>query len=125
MGIENPDSRMGAYAMDPEDYDLFAPVLDPMIRDFHGIPADREIAHQQDWETTGLSCDLGAIDSSLRDVSMRVRVARNVNAFPLPGAISKEQRLALENLAVQAFTRLREDPAFGGRYLSITPGSPH
>ncbi len=24
-GIENPDSQMGAYAMDPKDYDRFAP----------------------------------------------------------------------------------------------------
>ena len=54
---------------------------------------------------------------------MRVRVARNVSTFPLPGAMSKEQRVALENLAAQAFTRLREDAAFGGHTLSITPGS--
>ena len=34
-GVENPDSRMGAYAMNPEDYDLFAPMLDPISRDAH------------------------------------------------------------------------------------------
>jgi len=123
-GIENPDSQMGAYAMNPEDYDLFAPMLDPMIRDFHGIPAETGIAQKHDWDTGGMSCDLAAIDSSLKDVSMRVRVARNVRSFPLPGAMSKEQRVALEILAAQAFMRLREDPAFGGYYLSITPGSP-
>lgn len=122
-GIENPDSQMGAYAMNPEDYDRFAPMLDPMIRDFHGIPAEKAIAHKADWDTGTMSCDLAAIDRRLKVVSMRVRVARNVRAFPLPGAMSKEQRVALENLAAQAFTRLREDPAFGGRYLSITPGS--
>ncbi len=122
-GIENPDSQMGAYAMNPEDYDRFAPMLDPMIRDFHGIPAETAIAHKADWDTGAMSCDLAAIDGRLKDVSMRVRVARNVSTFPLPGAMSKEQRVALENLAAQAFTKLREDPAFGGRYLSITPGS--
>ncbi len=123
-GIENPDSQMGAYAMNPEDYDQFAPMLDPMIRDFHGIPAEADIAHKHDWNTSGMSCDLAAIDSRFKDVSMRVRVARNVSTFPLPGAMSKEQRVALEDLAVRAFTKLREDPAFGGHYLSITPGSP-
>lgn len=123
-GIENPDSQMGAYAMNPEDYDLFAPMLDPMIRDFHGIEADTEIAQKHDWDSGAMTCDLAAIDTRLKDVSMRVRVARNVGSFPLPGAMSKEQRVALETLAAQAFAQLSEDPAFGGRYLSITPGSP-
>ena len=123
-GIENPDSQMGAYAMNPDDYDLFAPMLDPMIRDYHGIAAATEIAQTHDWDTGRTSCDLGAIDSRLEDVSMRVRVARNLSTFPLPGAMSKEQRVGLETLAAQAFAKLREDPAFGGSYLSITPGSP-
>lgn len=123
-GIGNPDSQMGAYAMNPDDYDLFAPMLDPMIRDFHGIPAQTAIAQKHDWDTSRMSCDLAAIDPTLKDVSMRVRVARNVSTFPLPGAMSKEQRVALETLAAQAFSKLRGDPAFGGRYLSITPGSP-
>ncbi len=122
-GVENPDSQMGAYAMNREDYDRFAPMLDPMIRDFHGISAQTAIAHKADWDTSAMSCDLAAIDGRLEEVSMRVRVARNLSTFPLPGAMSKEQRVALENLAAQAFARLHEDPAFGGRYLSITPGS--
>ena len=124
-GIENPDSQMGAYAMNPQDYDQFATMLDPMIRDSHGIPADIEIAPQNDWDTGGTACDLGAIDERLKDVSMRVRVARNVSTFPLPGAMSREQRVAFESVAAQAFAKLIEDPAFGGQYLSITPGSPH
>ncbi|MCP5073981.1 MAG: arginine kinase [Rhodobacteraceae bacterium] len=124
-GIENPDSQMGAYAMNPDDYDKFAPMLDPMIRDFHGLPVETAIAQQHDWDTSSTSCDLGAIDRRLKDVSMRVRVARNLSTFPLPGAMSKEQRVALEDLAAAAFENLREDALFGGRYLSITPGSPH
>ncbi|MHA1522865.1 MAG: hypothetical protein ACTSY1_00510 [Alphaproteobacteria bacterium] len=122
-GIENPDSQMGAYAMNPDDYDQFMPMLDPMIRDFHGLPAKAEIAQKHDWDTGAFPCDLGAIDARLKDVSMRVRVARNVKSFPLPGAMSKQQRVALEGIAVQAFARLSEDSAFGGTYLSITPGA--
>jgi len=124
-GIENPDSQMGAYAMNPDDYDRFAPMLDPMIRDFHGLAANTAIVQRHDWNTGAMTCDLGAIDERLKDISMRVRVARNVASFPLPGAMSREQRVAFENLAAQAFVKLREDRAFGGRYLSITPGSPY
>lgn len=122
-GIANPDSAMGAYAMNPDDYDLFSEQLDPMIRDFHGIPPRSRIAQQHDWDVENASCDLGAIDERLKDVSMRVRVARNASTFPLPGAMSKDQRVAFEDVAAAAFAKLIEDDAYGGQYLSITPGS--
>ena len=104
-GTENPDSSMGAYAMNPRDYDQFLPMLDPMIRDFHNIAEAVEIAQEHDWDTTRKTCDLGAIDAQLKDVSMRVRVARNVATFPLPGAMSKEQRVEFETLAADAFAK--------------------
>lgn len=122
-GIENPTSQMGAYAMAPQDYDQFSTMLDPMIRDFHSIAPEFEISPRNDWDSSAVSCDLGNIDERLKDVSMRVRVARNVSTFPLPGAMTKDQRVAIESLAVSAFTKLIEDPDFGGSYLSITPGS--
>lgn len=124
-GTEIPDSNMGAYAMAPDDYDTFAPMLDAMIRDFHAIPADTPISQPKDWDTGSQICDLGAIDPRLREVSMRVRVARNVASFPLPGAMDKADRIAFETMAATAFEALAEHPDFGGKYLSITPGSPH
>lgn len=124
-GIQNPDSAMGAYAMNPDDYDHFTAQLEPMIRDFHGIPAQSKVSQEHDWNVENASCDLGAIDARLKDVSMRVRVARNASTFPLPGAMSKEQRVAFEDVAAEAFAKLIEDEAYGGQYLSITPGSAH
>jgi len=122
-GVQNPDSSMGAYAMAADDYAQFAPMLDAMIRDFHGIEAGTAIAQPHDWDTSAVACDLGVIDAKLKEVSMRVRVARNVASFPLPGAMSKEQRVAFEDVAAVAFSKLIENPDFGGQYLSITPGS--
>lgn len=122
-GVKNPDSNMGAYAMAPDDYDQFAPLLDAMIRDFHGIAVGTPIAQPHDWDVDAAPCDLAAIDPALKQVSMRVRVARNVASFPLPGAMSQRQRVAFENLAAAAFAKLAENLAFGGQYLSITPGS--
>ena len=124
-GIANPDSSMGAYAMNPRDYDQFSHQLDPMIRDFHNIVDGTTIAQAHDWDTSRNICDLGAIDAQLKDVSMRVRVARNVSTFPLPGAMSKDQRVEFEVLASNAFAELAKNPEYGGKYLSITPGSPH
>jgi len=124
-GLKNPDSQMGAYAMRPDDYALFAPLFDPMIRDFHSIPPDTKIKQVSDWNFSGIQGDLSAIDQRLADTSMRVRVARNVAAYPLPGAMSRDERLSFEALAVEAFSVLMKDPGFGGQYLSLTPGSPH
>ncbi|KAJ3302207.1 hypothetical protein HDV03_005267 [Kappamyces sp. JEL0829] len=54
---------------------------------------------------------------------MRVRVGRNLSAFPLPGAMTKEDRINLEQEMVKAFDILIADPAFGGQYYSLTPGT--
>lgn len=124
-GIENPDSQMGAYARNSSDYEDFEPLLDPMIRDYHNIPREREIAQQHDWSATASRCDLADIHAALSGVSMRVRVGRNLAAFPLPGAMTKAHRLEFEALMIEAFTTLQRDPKFGGDYLSLTPGSPH
>jgi len=122
-GIKNPTSEMGAYAMHADDYELFDFQLDPMIREFHNIPAENPIVQTNDWDTTKNQCDLGAIDPSLKKTSMRVRVARNISTFPLPGAMDKSQRIEFEKLAVSAFEKLADNPAFGGKYLSITPNT--
>ncbi len=95
-----------------------------MIRDFHGIPVGKEIAQKSNWNFVGVSYDLSAIDSRLSNVSIRVRVARNISTFSLPGDMSKELRLAFERRAVQAFKKLHENREFGGHYLSLTPGAP-
>ena len=124
-GIKNPDSQMGAYAMNPQDYDVFSSMLDPMIRDFHSISPEIEISQKHDWNTNKVNCDLGMIDPQLKDISMRVRVARNVSTYPLPGAMTKEQRTNFEDIVAKAFIKLSQDSDFGGSYLSITPGSPN
>ncbi len=122
-GIKNPASEMGAYAMYPNDYEKFSFQLDPMIREFHNIPAKHPISQSNDWDTTKAQCDLGTIDPALKKISMRVRVARNLSSFPLPGAMDKFHRVEFEKMAIAAFNPLVDNPYFGGKYLSITPNT--
>lgn len=124
-GIENPDSQMGAYAQSSGDYEDFEPLLEPMIRDYHNIPREQEIEQKHDWSATTSNCNLEDIDPVLNGVSMRVRVGRNLAAFPLPGAMTKAHRLEFEVLMIKAFTALQGDSQFGGAYFSLTPGSSH
>jgi creatine kinase len=53
---------------------------------------------------------------------MRVRTGRNLNKYPLPGAMTKDDRINMEKDMGKVFDVLIADPAFGGRYVSITPG---
>ncbi|CAG9464893.1 unnamed protein product [Pedinophyceae sp. YPF-701] len=125
-GAFNPDSSLGCYAMAPGDYDKYKPFFDKVIRDYHKIPG--EVNHITDWSLEGVEglpedgkLDLAAL--GLDEVSMRVRVGRNLAEFPLPGAMTQEDRVNLENKMVGAFEALMADPAYGGTYHSLTPGN--
>jgi len=61
-------------------------------------------------------------DLGLPDLSMRVRTGRNLNKYPLPGAMTKDDRINMEKDMKKVFDTLIADEAFGGRYVSITPG---
>ena len=126
-GVDNPDSGMGCYAMNPEDYDLFKPYLDKVIRDYHKI--DGEVKHITNWDLEAVKDKLpagGKLDLTklgLGELSMRVRVGRNLASYPLPGAMTKQDRLDMEKDMIKAFKKLMADPQYGGTYYSLTPGT--
>lgn len=128
-GVENPDSGMGAYAMRPDDYDTFQPYLDTVIRDYHKIKGavhhitnwDLSSPHIKDKLPEGGKLDLTKL--GLGTTSMRVRVGRNLASYPLPGAMTLEDRLNFEKDMVKAFEKLMQDPSYGGNYYSLTPGT--
>ncbi len=127
-GIENPDSGMGCYACQPEDYDRFKPFFAKALAKYHGVAEDAK--HVSDWSLDGIEglpangvLDLTAL--GLPELSMRVRVGRNLKAFPLPGAMTKAQRCDMENFLVNAFDQLIANPQYGGKYCSFTPGHPN
>merc|ERR1711988_545222 len=51
-GIDNEDSGVGAYAMNPTDYEKFKPYLDKVIREYHKVPAGQN--HVNDWALEGV-----------------------------------------------------------------------
>jgi len=124
-GFENPDSGMGAYAIQPTDYDDLAPFMDAVIRDYHKVPAGKK--HVNNWSLAGvegLPAD-GLLDLTklgLGETSMRVRTGRNLSKFPMPGGMTQADRVNMEATMVEAFAKLIADPAYGGEYVSLTPG---
>lgn len=124
-GVENADSGMGCYAMNPSDYDKFEPFFGAVISDYHKVPRSQK--HVTDWKLDGVKGlpEDGKLDVTklgLPPVSMRVRVGRNLADFPLPGAMTKDDRVAMEAKMQVAFKELKKK--YGGRYHSLTPGNP-
>ena len=126
-GIENPDSEMGCYACQPGDYDALRPFFAKALAAYHKVGEDAR--HMNNWSldgVAGLPGD-GVLDMAnlgLPALSMRVRVGRNLADFPLPGAMTRDDRVALERRMMQAFDLLIADPDYGGTYHSLTPGNP-
>ncbi len=120
-GFENPDSGLGCYAMTPSDYEEFNAFFDPVIRDYHG--ASKDAVHVTDWDASGVG-DNGVLDVTklgLPELSMRVRVGRNLAQFNLPGSMDRDERIEFEKTMMKAFQKLVNDPNYGGNIYSLSP----
>jgi len=115
-GMENPDSSLGCYAMTPTDYSQFGGFFDKVIRDYHGDESGVKV-HVTDWNTDEEQYDVTKL--GLDELSMRVRVGRNLIGFNLPGKMSKEERIKFEERMLPAFDQLIVK--YGGKIHSITP----
>jgi len=118
---------MGCYAMNPHDYDEFGPFFKKALSQYHRIDLNKN-KHKNNWSlwgVEGLPAD-GVLDLTklgLPALSMRVRTGRNLNKYPLPGAMTKADRVNMEIDMKKVFDTLIADPSYGGKYVSITPGN--
>jgi hypothetical protein len=120
-GFENPDSGLGCYAMTPSDYDEFSEFFEPVIRDYHGAGPDA--VHVTDWDASDVG-ENGVLDVTklgLPELSMRVRVGRNLASFNLPGSMDQAERIRFEKTMLKAFEKLVDDPEYGGNIYSLSP----
>ncbi len=113
-GVENPDSGIGIYAGDEESYTLFAPLFDKIIEEYHGFL--KEDKHQSNLNIDDL--DISDLDEKGEYIiSTRIRVGRNLANIPLGTAISKEQRLEVENIVSSTLNSLESNLA--GKYYPL------
>lgn len=128
-GIQNADSCMGCYAMNPTDYDKFSEFFRPALEKYHKVDLSVK-KHVNNWSLKGVEGlpEDGQLDVStfgLGALSMRIRTARNLKEFPLPGNMTEADRKAMELAMGPVFEKLIENPDFGGEYVSLTPGHPN
>lgn len=102
--------------MAPDDYSKFGGFFDKVIRDYHGDESGDK-KHITDWSVEGADYDVKKLGQD--ELSMRVRVGRNLLGFNLPGEMDKDERIKFEQKMLPAFDQLKEK--WGGRVYSLTP----
>lgn len=100
-----------------------------VISRYHKVDL-RVINHTNTWILAGVPGlpPTGLLDLKelgFGDLSMRVRVTRNLAAFPLPSTMTKSDRKALELSLGPFFQTLSVTAPFQGSYFSLTPGHPN
>merc|ERR1711889_32905 len=111
--VEFDNQHCGMYAGDEDSYIDFADVFDPLICEYHGLPAG--FKHVSDMDVEKIK---GNVEPDVPVHSCRIRVGRSIDGFGLSPGITKEQRVGVENLMIKAFANLKGDLA--GTYYPLT-----
>merc|ERR1712242_662979 len=113
VAVEFDNQHCGIYAGDEDSYLDFADVFDPLICEYHGLPAG--FKHVSDMDVEEIK---GNVGSDVPVHSVRIRVGRSIQGFGLSPGITKDQRVGVENLMKGAFTKFTGDLA--GNYYALT-----
>jgi len=113
VAVEFDNQHCGIYAGDEDSYIDFADVFDPLICEYHGLPAG--FKHVSNMNVDEIK---GNVASEVPVHSVRIRVGRSIQGFGLSPGITKEQRVGVEKLMAGAFTKFTGDLA--GSYYPLT-----
>jgi hypothetical protein len=102
--------------MTPSDYSKFGGFFDKVIRDYHKDETGKR-KHETNWDTGDVDYDVTKLGQS--ELSMRVRVGRNLVGFNLPGKMDKDERIQFERKMLLSFDQLIKK--YGGKVYSLTP----
>merc|ERR1712066_771108 len=111
--VEFDNQHCGIYAGDEDSYIDFADVFDPLICEYHGLPAD--FSHVSDMDSSKIT---GNVEADVPVHSCRIRVGRSIQGFGLSPGITKQQRIDVEALMSSALGKLTGDLA--GSYYPLT-----
>merc|ERR1712086_85218 len=110
--VEFGNQHCGIYAGDEDSYIDFADVFDPLITEYHGLSGD--FKHTPDMDSTKITKN---VDPEVPVHSCRIRVGRSIQGFGLSPGITKQQRVDVEALMINAFKTLEGDLA--GNYYPL------
>jgi len=114
-GAKWTNSGVGIYAGSHDSYYAFAPLFDKVLLDYHGH--SKTDKHLSNMNVNDLKCPPFPKDEDKMINSTRIRVARNLAAYPLGTQISRQDRVAVEELVVSALSQFTGELA--GKYYSL------
>ncbi|KAJ4938187.1 hypothetical protein JOQ06_002812 [Pogonophryne albipinna] len=118
-GVDNPTDpfikTVGMVAGDEESYEVFADLLDPVIKDRHNGYNPNTMKHPTDLDSSKIHS--GNFDPRYV-LSSRVRTGRSIRGLSLPPACTRAERREVERVVVDALAGLKDDLA--GKYYSLT-----
>lgn len=102
--VENPDSKVGLYAPDPDCYDTFPEIFWPVIGDYHKVDV-YSLKSVHDFGDPNL---LSEFDPKYNDsiISTRIRVGRTLHGYPMGPKLSRETREQIKMEMLEAFKNL-------------------
>ncbi len=118
-GVQHEDSSVGVYAGDAESYQVFSPLLDPIIEEYHRL--SRGERHPGRLGSRGRAPAGGSVPEGPELLSVRVRVGRNLSGYPFPPFISRRARAEVEAVLTGAFSGLQGGAAGNYRALPSIP----
>ncbi|XP_074657212.1 arginine kinase-like [Tubulanus polymorphus] len=119
LGVVHLESRNGIRACDPEGYETFKDILDPIIKEYHMFK-NSEINHPDPDFGNLEALPFGDVDPDGRYVvSTRVRVGRSADGIPFAPSISETQRAKVESKIMKAFESLQSDKEYQGTYYQL------
>jgi len=114
-GSKWTNSGVGVYAGSHDSYYAFAPFMDKIIESYHGHkPTDKHISSM---DYNQLNCPPFPKDEDKMINSTRIRVARNLAAYPLGTAVTRQQRKEIEKLVTSALATFEGE--LKGKYYSL------
>jgi creatine kinase/arginine kinase len=114
-GCKWTNSGVGVYAGSHDSYYTFAPLFDKIIETYHGHTKTAKHISSMDYNL--LNTPAFPADEDKMIASTRIRVARNLAAYPLGTNVTREERLEIENLVTSALNEFTGELA--GRYYSL------
>ena len=114
-GAKWTNSGVGIYAGSHDSYYAFSPLFDKVIQDYHGH--SKTAKHISSMDVNSLKCPPFPADEDKMINSTRIRVARNLAAYPLGTAISRKDRLEVEKLVTSALGEMTGE--LKGKYYSL------
>ena len=119
-GCKNVDSGIGVYAGSEQSYVAFKDFFDRIIQEYHGHSPDD--THVSDMDASRLNCPPFSAEGAALIKSTRIRVGRNLAAYPLGPGISDGDRDKVMQAVVEACNSFDGD--LQGTFYSLATMSP-